>query len=371
MSAYHERKYQLARQQEIAKKRVTETTEQYVLRYQNILADIQSQGLCSLVQAEFSDLQQQVGRMQRQLASDPFAARDISLNISGRMHALPRLARQLEQEAQAAERAAYQEKLRLEAEHKNIVRAELVGAWQTELDSWEDRLIRNLALKDLAAARDRLLAEGANTTADDIRSELTKIRQVATEKAVAKRQIADHDSKQEAAKEIANRLLTEINSAELPRARVESLTERLKKFTQNPAVDTTEISRLAQETDAAITDEEVRRSVVKAVFKSLKDAGFVVQSPYRLQEADKDEVIIKASRPAGNQALFSIELDGRMSYKFDNYKGQTCQKDMAQVLPKLSEIYGVNLSDERVLWSNPDDVDTEMKPTPTQTTNKK
>jgi hypothetical protein len=60
-----------------------------------------------------------------------------------------------------------------------------------------------------------------------------------------------------------------------------------------------------------------------------------------------------------------------MSYKFDNYKGQTCQKDMAQVLPKLSEIYGVNLSDERVLWSNPDDVDTEMKPIPTQTANKK
>lgn len=35
---------------------------------------------------------------------------------------------------------------------------------------------------------------------------------------------------------------------------------------------------------------------------------------------------------------------------------------MAQVLPKLSEIYGVDLSDERVIWENPDDEHAEAKP---------
>jgi hypothetical protein len=41
---------------------------------------------------------------------------------------------------------------------------------------------------------------------------------------------------------------------------------------------------------------------------------------------------------------------------------------MQKVLPKLSEVYGVNLSDERVLWENPDDEHADAKPiNPTHT----
>ena len=39
-----------------------------------------------------------------------------------------------------------------------------------------------------------------------------------------------------------------------------------------------------------------------------------------------------------------------------------CKEDMEKVLPRLAEVYGVDLSDERVIWSNPDDEDQEMKP---------
>ena len=31
-------------------------------------------------------------------------------------------------------------------------------------------------------------------------------------------------------------------------------------------------------------------------------------------------------------------------------------------MPKLEENYGVNLSEERVIWSNPDDEQQDMKP---------
>ena len=76
----------------------------------------------------------------------------------------------------------------------------------------------------------------------------------------------------------------------------------------------------------------------------------------------EDIVVIQARRPSGNQAKFKIELDGKVRYEFDNYRGQSCKEDMVKVLPRLSEVYGVDLSDERVIWSNPDDEDQEMKP---------
>ena len=45
---------------------------------------------------------------------------------------------------------------------------------------------------------------------------------------------------------------------------------------------------------------------------------------------------------------------------------------MAQVLPKLLDIYGVDLSDERVIWENPDDESATSKPiTPIHTYQKR
>ncbi|MBE3868609.1 hypothetical protein HJ160_05810 [Vibrio parahaemolyticus] len=127
------------------------------------------------------------------------------------------------------------------------------------------------------------------------------------------------------------------------------------------------LNEISKQMDTAIEEEAIRREMVKAVYKSLQEAGFHVQKPKLIKDKGKDEVLIAASRPAGNRALFQIELDGQCTYKFDNYKGQTCQKDIQQVLPKLTDIYGVDLSEERVLWSNPDDEDAEMKPIPSQT----
>ena len=72
--------------------------------------------------------------------------------------------------------------------------------------------------------------------------------------------------------------------------------------------------------------------------------------------------LFKLIKSIRNQAKFKIELDGKVRYEFDNYKGQTCKEDMEKVLPRLAEVYGVDLSDERVIWSNPDDEFQDMRP---------
>ena len=43
-------------------------------------------------------------------------------------------------------------------------------------------------------------------------------------------------------------------------------------------------------------------------------------------------------------------------YAFENYVGTACRKDSAQVEAMLREAYGVVLSNERVVWENPDEV---------------
>ena len=45
-----------------------------------------------------------------------------------------------------------------------------------------------------------------------------------------------------------------------------------------------------------------------------------------------------------------------MRYSFENYAGTACRKDCAQVEAMLREAYGVVLSNERVIWENPDEV---------------
>ena len=112
-----------------------------------------------------------------------------------------------------------------------------------------------------------------------------------------------------------------------------------------------------------LTDEESRKHIVKAIFHSLNKAGFVVAKPIKkLLDDGSDIVLIQAARACGNKAEFEVKLNGKLTYKFDHYSGQSCQKDIDQVIPKLTEIYGIKLSNKKVFWSNPDDESATSRP---------
>ncbi|MDR1484876.1 MAG: hypothetical protein LBT09_08655 [Planctomycetaceae bacterium] len=102
--------------------------------------------------------------------------------------------------------------------------------------------------------------------------------------------------------------------------------------------------------DGEIADETVRREIVKSIYKTLKQVGFMVTSPVVTGE----NVLIKAQKPAGQQAEFAVKLDGHFTFKFDNYEGQKCKTDIDEVTKQLEEIYGITLSNKKVLWENPD-----------------
>ena len=134
-----------------------------------------------------------------------------------------------------------------------------------------------------------------------------------------------------------------------------------------PAEQAEALSQLVQEQDEAAVDESQRREVVRAVYQSLQQAGFAVDRPEHLTSQGQDEVLIRARRPAGAQADFRVNLCGHLSYKFHQYKGKTCEKDVAPVMATLQDAYGISLSDKRVIWVNPDDQDQDSRPYPDAT----
>lgn len=108
MSRHHEALYQIERKrrQDIFNQRVRETTRSYLDRYRGVLDDVQSQGLGDYVEAEYSAIERELSHLTRLLESDPAAARDMSIELGRRVHALPRHARGMRQAFIQAQREA-------------------------------------------------------------------------------------------------------------------------------------------------------------------------------------------------------------------------------------------------------------------------
>jgi len=374
MSAYHERRYEMERRQEIAAKRVRQTTKEYYDRYKSIMEDIKTQGLVEFVSEEYSHLTTQLSNLHSLLTNDPFAARDISLAIGQSIHALPRTARGL---CRTMDDNHYQEQVekQIKKKAKEVkLRSDLELVWQQGMLNWQDKLSRNLVLKELSQLKNVFLDESSVATQIELEKKITSLKLTGDKKAKEHRSNLAIQSKSESNVDLVQQIKKDLDNSNISQERVQSLSDQLESINDGGRTQIEIESILletSKDTDRALENESIRKEVVKAVYKSLTEAGFIVQKPVWDQKNGKDEVVIAASRPSGNRALFQIEVDGKLLYKFDNYKGQTCQKDMQAVLPKLSEVYGVDLSGTRVLWSNPDDEDAEMKPIPTLMSNQK
>lgn len=370
MSSITDAFYELrvARKRNVAQNRVKQTTQQYVERYENILDGLRTQGLQEFISEDFRQIKSELNELKAMLNRDAFRAREMSLQIGQRIHALPRLARQARNIEVENERFEAQDRERKAQEQRRKEHEQLEQAWQQVWSSWTDKLSRNMALNELSILRQRIFVEHSPYTAQQIQQEMQQIKLVAEQKAIQKRQSTQQEAEQEATKQMVEQLVQDVQQADLPIAQTEQLTQEMQKALSQPQVLLEQFQTLAQQTDQALENETIRKEMVRAVYQSLRDAGFSVLNPTRNKNEQEDVVIIQARRPSGNQAKFKIELDGKVRYEFDNYKGQTCKEDMQKVLPRLAEVYGVDLSDERVLWSNPDDELQDMRPiTPNQT----
>ena len=376
MSRADEYRYQIQRQrkQELDRQRVRETTRPFLERYRNVLNEVASQGLDDVIPAEFRDLSSEIRRMEAMLESDPFAARDMSRSLGARFHGLPRFAREqrrCRQEAELTAAEAFRNAQQAEIERQLQLRAELEAAWREGLSGWSTPVALNAAFAELQQLRERLLGNAASKmTSAQISAALREVRQRYEED--AERQL--QEMKMRAQREAVTDVLT-LQREQLEQEANKDGGKRAAKLREAlahaiglaPAEQAEALNQLVQEQDEAAVDESQRREVVRAVYLSLQQAGFVLDRPEHLVSEGEDQVLIRARRPAGAQADFRVNLSGHLSYKFHQYKGKTCEKDVAPVMATLQDAYGISLSDKRVIWVNPDDQDQDARPYPDAT----
>lgn len=145
--------------------------------------------------------------------------------------------------------------------------------------------------------------------------------------------------------------------AELEAAKVD--TETVKKITDE--AQGTAQEKLAAMREAAtqgIVGEKVRQKSLRIIMKAIGERGFVVDKKNIKIKRDTNEVILVALKASGEKAEFRVFLDGKFMYDFRGYEGQACQRDIEPFMHDLEEVYGIKVTKQTEIWSNPDKIST-------------
>lgn len=362
MSAIHERRWAMEREREIRQvahqqrmNQIKLNTEAFLRRYENLLNDLASDGLEQYMPAEFAHVRNEICRIRNM---DAWEGREVSRILGNFVHGLPHQVREQRRIAEEHQRLLQEEAEREARFQAEKLQVEKEQAWQNATCNWENKLARNLVFKELATLKKRVFAE--NLSEKEIQQAVAGIKEKAEQQALDSQQKFSKKVQTEVEQAEKAELIKTIEITNLPKSQFDRLKQQIEQASGE------NLAMIAKETataeDQAVESEEVRKEMVKAVYKSLKDAGFTVLNPIIQKDGESNVVLIQASRPSGNQAKFRVNLNGLVHYEFDNYRGKRCKEDMQKVLPKLSEIYGVNLSEERVIWENPDDELADAKP---------
>lgn len=118
------------------------------------------------------------------------------------------------------------------------------------------------------------------------------------------------------------------------------------------------ITAIRQNATAEIVGEKVRQKSLKIIMDAIKQRGFVVDKKNIKIKRETNEVILVALKASGEKAEFRIFLDGKFIYDFHGYEGQACQKDIEPFMRDLEEVYGIKVTKQTEIWSNPDKIST-------------
>lgn len=145
--------------------------------------------------------------------------------------------------------------------------------------------------------------------------------------------------------------------AELEAARVDKeIVEKVLEKKGDSAKET--LASVREAATSEIVGEKVRQKSLKIIMKAIGERGFVVDKKNIKIKRDTNEVILVALKASGEKAEFRVFLDGRFIYDFRGYEGQACQKDIEPFMHDLEEVYGIKVTKQTEIWSNPDKIST-------------
>lgn len=349
--------------------RIQENVATFHTRYNAKLEELLNQGLDQYLPGDFSNLRAQLAQLKRQIASDPERARELSFEIGAQLSRLPGLARAARQEFEEKERQRRKEIAEMRRQSSSELAkfiheliAEIIDPVELDFAFDQVRAIQSEFQGRIVEAGD--LPE----IKSDIHARITEIRKKSQSDAERWKKEKCRETSREATESLVD-LYTEHVKADASKnpkvldTVLKSLESVRQQIQDSHSLDdiASQVTEVAKAADTAVVNEDCRRMVVRSILDSLEKSGFVVSKPKR-NSGDVDEVVILARKPAGAEAAFRVTADGSMVYKFDHYEGMGCKEDINKVLPLLQDIYGVDLSEERVLWQNPDKISKSAKP---------
>lgn len=359
MSSSYEYSYALeaARRRQIYLNRIAATTEQFYYRYSQQYMEMKNRGLAAYIPSEMSRLESDLSRVRSLLSSDPEEARDLSYEVGSYIRSMSSLASGAREQFERAERMRV-EALREKREQKQSA---LMNEYFEILQTITNPIVANYSISEMLQIRSDI-ESGRMTSVIELRKKSSDIISSAEGRATEWKKDAFKKNRQkdaaQAISEAEERLRSErIENQEKTQEFLDRIS-KLKAGIETGAIDAEnaekQVVELENEVDETLISEETRRETVTAIVKQLQKQEFTVEKPQLIKTDGKNYVKIVAKQPSGKRAVCNVDLRGKIAYKFDNYEGMTCLKDIEKFNVDLEQIYSVKLSDERVLWQNPD-----------------
>ncbi|WP_338969451.1 hypothetical protein [Spiroplasma endosymbiont of Labia minor] len=148
------------------------------------------------------------------------------------------------------------------------------------------------------------------------------------------------DSAENIVKELVNNYKDDSDSVNL--IKNEALTFVKKISSDNFSMSYKEFIK---ETEKKITDEEIRKDIVRKIIISIRNLGFNVERENVLKSQDGNNIIIRGEKITGETATFKVNLDGSYIYDFDGYEEHEHDKDSDAFIQKLRD-FGLGTSNE-------------------------
>lgn len=359
MSSSYEYSYALeaAHRRQIYLNRIATTTEQFYRRYDQQYRDMKNRGLAAYIPTEMSRLESDLARIRSLLTSDPEEARDVSYEVGAYIRSMSSLAYGAREQFERAERMRV-ETLRAEKEHQQN---ELMREYFKILQTITNPIVVNFSISEMQQIRNDI-ESGSLTNSSELRKRSSAVISEAEKKGAEwKRDVVKKNRQKDAAQAISEaeeRLRSErIENQEKTQEFLDRIS-KLKAGIETGTIDVDNVEKqvieIGNEVDETLISEETRRETVIAIVKQLQKQEFSVEKPQLIKTDGKNYVKIVAKQPSGKRAVCNVDLRGKIAYKFDNYEGMTCLKDIEKFNVDLQQVYSVKLSDERVLWQNPD-----------------
>ena len=359
MSREYRVNYELERKRkaELEKKKAAELAEKLYGRYQSQLEAMVRKGYEAYIPDEIGRLSSDLDSVRTMLTADrAIEARNLTRHIGAYIGSIDVIANA------AIARYERTERMRSEQERVRKMRrgSSLMDVYYELVGAIDDPVVINLALPDLERIQHEI--EGGMASEASIRQSIASvILKAEADSELFKREEEERRRKaclssqlEDAAALIEGKRFESKETTEGFADRIAALKRMLATGDIQDGSLGEEIGQLGQQIEDAVIEEEVRREAVKAIFQQLRGQEFTVEAPRRFVTEGSDYVRIVARRPSGRRVVCEVDSHGALKYRFDKYEGMTCLKDIEKFNVDLERVYSLKLSEERVLWSNPD-----------------